>query len=116
MEVLLALTIALLMGVGTYLLLRRSLVKMLFAFMLIGAGSNLLLFASSDLVRAKAPVVTQGEVQPQGTTSDPLAQALILTAIVISFGIIIFALVLVKRQFVETGTEDLDHLDPEDPT
>jgi len=116
MEVLLSLTIALLMGVGTYLLLRRSLVKMLFAFMLIGAASNLLLFSSADLVRAKAPVVNLGEAQPQGVTSDPLAQALILTAIVISFGIIIFALVLVKRQFVETGTEDLDHLDPEDPT
>lgn len=116
MEVLLSLTIALLMGVGTYLLLRRSLVKMLFAFMLIGAASNLLLFASSDLVRAKAPLVNVGEAQPQGATSNPLAQALILTAIVISFGIIIFALVLVKRQFIETGTEDLDHLDPEDPT
>ncbi len=116
MEVLLALTIALLMGVGTYLLLRRSLVKMLFAFMLMGAGSNLLILSSSSLERAKAPLVPPGELQPQGVTSDPLAQALILTAIVISFGIIIFALVLVKRQFVETGTEDLDHLDPEDPT
>lgn len=114
MEVLLALAVALLMGFGTYLLLRRSLVKMLFAFMLIGAGSNLLLLVSSDLVRAKAPLAEAGQAQPQGFTSDPLAQALILTAIVISFGVIIFALVLVKRQFVETGTEDLDQLGVED--
>ncbi len=113
MQIVLAIVVALLMGTGVYLLLRRSLVKMLFAFMLLGAGSNLLLFVSSRLVRGKAPLIPAGQVRPEGVTSDPLAQSLILTAIVISFGVLIFAMVLVKRQFVESGTEDLDLLDTE---
>jgi multicomponent Na+:H+ antiporter subunit C len=111
-----SLIVALLFGFGVYLLLRRSLVKMLFAFMLIGSGANLLLFFSGRLVRGRAPLAHPGQMQPEGVTSDPLAQALILTAIVISFGVLIFAMVLVKRQFVESGTEDLDLLDSEERT
>jgi multicomponent Na+:H+ antiporter subunit C len=42
--------------------------------------------------------------------SDPVPQALILTAIVISFGVTAFALILIKRTYQETGTDDLDAL------
>jgi multicomponent Na+:H+ antiporter subunit C len=111
MEVLLAVCVGALYGGGVYMLLRRSIVRLLFAFVLLGAGANLLIFASAGIVRGRAPIAPPGQPAPIAPVSDPLAQALILTAIVISFGVLAFAMVLVKRQYDTMGTDDLDTLD-----
>lgn len=111
MEVLLAVCVGALYAGGVYMLLRRSIVRLLLAFVLLGAGANVLIFASAGIVRGRAPIAAPGQTAPEPPVSDPLAQALILTAIVISFGVLAFAMVLVKRQYDTMGTDDLDTLD-----
>jgi multicomponent Na+:H+ antiporter subunit C len=55
-------------------------------------------------------VIPAGATQPTAPYADPLPQALILTAIVISFGVLAFAVVLFHRTYQTTGTDDLDEL------
>lgn len=114
MEVLLAGLIGLLYTLGVYMLLRRSLVKSIIGLALLGTATNLLIFVCAGLVRAKPPIIREPfERLPLGT-ADPLAQALILTAIVISFGVLAFAMVLIKRTYTTFGTDDPDELDKGD--
>lgn len=96
---------------GIYLLLRRSLVKIVLGIVLLGHGTNLLLFAAGRTVRATAPVVAAGTEALESPFADPVPQALVLTAIVIGFAIQAFALVLFKRAFASTGTDDVDAMD-----
>jgi multicomponent Na+:H+ antiporter subunit C len=111
MELILSLAVGCLYGAGVYMLLRRSIVRLLLGFILLGAGSCLLIFVSAGIVRARAPIALPGQTAPLPPYADPLAQALILTAIVISFGVLSFAMVLVRRQYKVMGTDDLDTLD-----
>lgn len=108
MERELAFVIWALFTAGFYLMLRRSIVRLLFGLVLLSHGANLLIFASAGLVRGSAPLVADGALIPEGEYADPLPQALILTAIVISFGVIAFAMVLFQRAYSETGADDLD--------
>lgn len=111
MTVLLAALIGVLYAAGAYLMLRRSIVKLLFGLLLIGNATNLLIFVAARLVRGRAPIVPDGAVRPESPFADPLGQALILTAIVISFAVLAFALVLVKKTFLAVGDDDLDALE-----
>jgi multicomponent Na+:H+ antiporter subunit C len=110
MEALLAVVVAGLYAAGFYLLLRRSLVKVVLGLALLGHGANLLIFTAAGIVRGGAPLVP-----PDGhaghTFADPLPQALILTAIVIGFGVLAFALVLFRRVWQNTGSEVLGPTD-----
>lgn len=110
MQVVLAIAAGLLFGFGVYMLLRRSVIKILFAFILLSAGANLLIFGSSQLARGRAPIAVAGESAPAAPVSDPLAQALILTAIVISFGVLAFAMVVVRRLYDALGDDDVDRI------
>lgn len=110
MEIVLAIIVGLLYASGIYLMLRRSLVKMIVGLVLLGNGVNLLIFLLGGLVRGKPPIIPPtgdllGEIY-----ADPVPQALILTAIVISFGLQAFAIVLIKRTYVVVGTDDLDEI------
>jgi multicomponent Na+:H+ antiporter subunit C len=107
MELWLTLAIGVLFGTGTYLVLRRSLLKVVIGFSLISHGTNLLLLTTGKLKRGAVPIVVEGY---GGTYTDPLPQALILTAIVISFAVTAFMLALVYRTYQSLGTDDLDHL------
>lgn len=107
MELLLTLAIGVLFGAGTFLVLRRSLLKVVIGFSLISHGTNLLLLATGKLKRGEVPILMDGF---NGTYTDPLPQALILTAIVISFGVTAFMLALVYRTYQELGTDDLDQM------
>jgi multicomponent Na+:H+ antiporter subunit C len=109
MEPLTAVLAGTLYGAGLYLLLSRNLVRLLFGLALISHAANLLIFVSAGLTRGRPPIVEQ-EAIALGTSADPLPQALILTAIVISFGVFAFALVLVRRAIVLSGTEDVEAL------
>ncbi len=106
--VLLAIAVGVLYAAGLYMLLRRSIVKMLIGLALLSNASNLLIFASSGLRRGSPPLVPKGQETISVAHTDPLPPALILTAIVISFAILSFACVLVKRTYAVTGTDDTD--------
>lgn len=97
-----------LFGAGVYLMMRRSIVKLIIGLGLVGHAGNLLVFATSRVVRARPPIVEEGS---QGLTqphADPLPQALILTAIVIGFSVLAFMMVLASRVYKALGTDDTD--------
>ena len=108
MEMLLSLVIGGLYAVGFYLMLRRSLAKLIIGLSLLSNATNLLIFTAGGLTRAEPPLVPRGADRPTGPFADPLPQAMILTAIVIGFGVLAFALVLAYRAYQTTGSEDLD--------
>jgi len=107
---LLALVIGVLYAAGLYLAMRRSLVKLVLGLALLGHAANLLIFVAAGLTRATAPFVPLGAAEPTPPFADPVPQALVLTAIVIGFGVQAFALVLLKRAHAETGHDDLDRM------
>ena len=110
MTTLLAIVVGILYAAGLYLVMRRSVVKLVLGLALLGHAANLLIFTVGRLSRAAAPIVPPGAERLVPPHADPVPQALILTAIVIGFGVQAFALVLVKRAHRETGTDDLDAL------
>jgi multicomponent Na+:H+ antiporter subunit C len=106
-ELWLTLAIGVLFATGTYLVLRRSLLKVVIGFSLISHGTNLLLLTTGKLKRGEVPILIEGYPGPY---TDPLPQALILTAIVISFAVTAFMLALVYRTYQSLGTDDLDRM------
>ncbi|MBP7960695.1 MAG: NADH-quinone oxidoreductase subunit K [Caldilineaceae bacterium] len=89
---------ALFMG-GTYLILRRGEIKLILGLALLSHGVNLLLFGTGTLKRGIPPILDKSQILGDiSAYPDPLPQALILTAIVISFGITAFVIVLVNRR------------------
>jgi multicomponent Na+:H+ antiporter subunit C len=108
MEVLLAIVIGALYAAGLYMMLRRSFVKLVIGLALLGYASSLLIFTVNGVTRGQPPLVLEGMTQPVEPFADPLPQALILTAIVIGFGVQAFALVLFKRTYQSAHTDDLD--------
>lgn len=110
MEVLLAVTIGALYAAGLYMMMRRSIVKLVIGLSLLGYASSLLIFTVNGVTRGAPPLVPEGMTQPVEPFADPLPQALILTAIVIGFGVQAFALVLFKRTYQSTNTDDLDRI------
>lgn len=103
-----AIVVGVLFGSGVFLLLRRSLFKLVIGLILLGHATNLLIFASGKLTLGRPPFVEQG--QNSLMLADPLPQALILTAIVISLGVTAFALVLAYKFYGVTKISDLDDL------
>lgn len=92
--------------VGTYLLLTRNLIRVILGTAVLSHAVHLLLMTMGGLKKGSVPLL--GE--EAATYTDALPQALILTAIVISFGVTAFFLVLAYRIYQETGTDDLDVL------
>jgi multicomponent K+:H+ antiporter subunit C len=103
MSALLALAIGLLVGCGVYLLLRSRSFSVVLGLVLFSYATNLFLFASGRLTTDQAPLI--GEGPPY---ADPLPQALVLTAIVISFAMTAFAAVLALRARGELGSDHVD--------
>lgn len=110
METVLAIVVGGLYASGIYLMLRRSLVKLVIGLALLSHAANLLIFTIGRLTRAGAPIVVEGQTHPAMPVADPLPQALILTAIVISFGVTAFAVVLLQRAYQAVGSDDLDKM------
>jgi len=110
MDVLLALLAGVLTAAGVYLLLHRSLLRMLFGVILLSNAVNLILFVAGRTLRAAPPIIPTGLTVPADPVANPLPQALILTAIVIGFGLVAFAFVLLYRAYATFGTLDADEL------
>ena len=91
-------------AIGTFLVLRRDVVRVVWGVAILGQGANVYLVTVGGL-EGLAPVGGHGVADP-ATVSDPLVQALVLTAIVIGFGTTALALVLTFRVYEEHGTID----------
>ena len=107
MELLLVFLIGSLYASGIYMMLRRSMVKLLIGIILLGNGANLLIFLLGRITKGKPPVITDVSGLFTDLYADPVPQALILTAIVISFGVQSFAIVLLKRVYVLINSDVL---------
>lgn len=102
--------IGVLVSTGVYLLIERSITRMLLGLLLFGNGINLLILTSGGQ-DGDPPIIGHDSVHE--SMADPLAQAMILTAIVITMGIASFILALAYRSFKIT-TADIVQNDPED--
>lgn len=114
MDNLLAITIGVIYAVSFYLMLRRSMVKIILGVLVFGQGVNLLIFLSAGLTRSQEAFLGPGYEPPPAPYSDPLPQALILTAIVIGFGVLAFTLALMHRTHRVVGSDDIDELQQSD--
>ncbi len=110
MEILFATTIGLLYAAGLFMILRRSLVKLIIGLVLLSNGANLLIFLLGGITKGGPPIIPEDSKVITEAFADPLPQALILTAIVISFGLQSFAIILIKRAYKVVGTDDLDQI------
>jgi multicomponent Na+:H+ antiporter subunit C len=108
MEIILAIVIGVLYGAGIYLMLRRSLVKLLIGLAMLSHAANLLIFTAAGLTRGMPPVIAPDATTLEAPYADPLPQALILTAIVIGLGVIAFFLALSFKVYRAFGSDDLD--------
>ena len=108
MEALVASAVGVMFGSGVYLMLRARTFPVVVGLALFTYAINLMIFLSGRLMVGEAPVI-----RPDATVyPDPLPQALVLTAIVIAFGMTAFVIVLALRAHRELGT---DHVDGEEP-
>jgi len=114
METWLAVVVGGLYAAGFYLLMRRSIVKLILGLALLGHAANLLIFTVGRVTRETPPIVPPGAQILEKPFADPVPQALILTAIVIGFGVQAFALVLLRKAYQATGSEDIDAMSTTD--
>src|SRR4051794_35307260 len=105
-----AFTVGIMAAGSVYLMLSHNLVRVLFGLILLSNAANFVIFAAGGMTEGLPPLIGAGERALAGSYSNPLPQALILTAIVISFGLLAFALVLVYRGYQELGTVDSDRM------
>ncbi|MGF7160476.1 multicomponent Na+:H+ antiporter subunit C [Rhodoligotrophos appendicifer] len=110
MEALLSLTVAALFGVAVYLLLSRSIIRLLLGIVTLGNATNLLIFTAGRITGLAPPLVPAGQEQATEAMANALPQALILTAIVISFSLFAYVLVLSYRAYQELGTDNSDEM------
>jgi multicomponent Na+:H+ antiporter subunit C len=110
MDLLLAIIVGILYAAGMYMMLRRSILKLIIGLILLSHAANLFIFTISRITRGNPPLIEEGEAYISGPYADPVPQALILTAIVISFGVQSFAIVLLKKVYQAANTDDLDQL------
>jgi multicomponent Na+:H+ antiporter subunit C len=94
-----------LFAAGTYLVLQRPLARILLGLALLGHGANLLLLSAGG--RAGEPAFIADGGPPAGA-ADPLPQALVLTAIVITFAVTAFLAVLAYRAYRLTGSDAVE--------
>jgi multicomponent Na+:H+ antiporter subunit C len=115
MEALLALLIGALVAASVYLMLSRHVVRFLFGLVLFSNAVNLLLFAAGRVLWGEPPLVPDGASAPLEAVANPLPQALILTAIVIGFGLLVFALALAYRSYYVLRTTEMDEMREAEP-
>jgi multicomponent Na+:H+ antiporter subunit C len=94
--------IAVLFAVGSYLLMERSLTRVALGVGVIGNGVNVLIIASGSDA-GEAPIIGR-----EGVLTDPLPQALVLTAIVIGFALLTFLMTLAWRNWTITGNDEVE--------
>lgn len=110
METALAILSGFLVAVAVYLMLSGNLLRFLFGLLLLSNGMNLAIFAAGRLTPGSPPLLgPQGEL-PDAVMANALPQALLLTAIVIGFGLFAFALALTIRSYRSFGHLEVDRM------
>ena len=109
MEALVSLLVGIMTASAVYLLLRARIFPVVLGLSLLGYAVNVFLFASGGLRLDSAPLVEHGYIQ----LPDPLPQALVLTAIVIGFGMTAFLVALALRALRDLGGDHVDGGDAE---
>jgi multicomponent Na+:H+ antiporter subunit C len=108
LESLFAIVAGILVSAAVYMLLRRSIVKLIIGVSLLSYAINLIIFVAAGLTRAYAPILSPEHGDTTILFADPLPQAFILTAIVINFGVLSFVSVLLIRLYALTQSDDIN--------
>ncbi|WP_298560177.1 Na(+)/H(+) antiporter subunit C [Streptomyces luteogriseus] len=104
-DVTMSLAVGGLVAIGFYLMLQRSLMRIVLGFILIGHGTNLLLLAGGGT--PGRPPLLEGETADPARLADPLPQAMALTSIVITFGLTAFLVALAYRSWRLSGHDEV---------
>ncbi len=104
MELLISTGVGVLVAAGVYLVLRARTFPVIVGLALLSYAVNLLIFSMGRLVVDRPPILSLH----LDAYTDPLPQALVLTAIVISFGMTALIVVIILRSFLETGSDHVD--------
>src|SRR5689334_30485 len=115
MEVALSAVVGAFFTAAIYLMLSRHMIRMLLGIALFGNAVNLLIFVAGRIASEVPPIIPAGMQTPPAATANPLPQALILTAIVISFSFFAFLLVLAYRTYQDLGTDEVDRMRVAEP-
>ena len=108
MEFALASAIGVLTAVGVFLMLRARTFDVILGMTFLSYATNLLIFSSGRLAEGKPPVLREGVAAELGNYTDPLPQALVLTAIVIAFAMTAVSIVLAMRNRGDNGSDHVD--------
>mgnify|MGYP001371840210 CR=1 FL=1 len=114
MELLVAIAIAALSGSGIWLLLRPRTYQVIIGLSLLSYAVNIFIFSMGRLRVGAPPLVEPGVVPDPSQFADPVPQALVLTAIVISFAMTALFLVVLLASRGLTGTDHVDGREPEE--
>jgi multicomponent Na+:H+ antiporter subunit C len=106
MEIFMSIVSGFLVAAGVYLLLQKQILKIIIGTAILSHAAHLLILTMGKLDRGAPPVIKEGIT----TYVDPLPQALILTSIVISFGVTSYLLVLAYRTYNENKTDNMEQL------
>jgi len=115
METALCFTVAVFFAVSIYLLLSKHIIRILLGVAIFGNAVNLTIFTAGRVTSEVPPIIPEGMSTPDIATANPLPQALILTAIVISFSFFAFLLVLAFRTYQELGTDNTEDMRVAEP-
>jgi multicomponent Na+:H+ antiporter subunit C len=102
---LIALIIGVLIGTGTYLMLKKTAFKVVLGLFLYGQAANVLIVSMGGIKLGEPPILVNDSPL---VYTDPLVQALVLTAIVIGFGVTAFLLVLIYRAYQTHDSDEVD--------
>lgn len=117
MEFLFAITVGVMVSAAVYLMLSNNLLRFIFGLVLISNAANLTIFVSGRLTDGAPPLIPEGADVPLVDVANALPQALVLTAIVIGFGLFAFAIVLVFRAWTTLNSltpDDMRLAEPEE--
>lgn len=115
METALSVLVGLFFAVSIYLMLSKHIIRILLGVAILGNAVNMLIFTAGRITREVPPIIPEELDVPATAVANPLPQALILTAIVISFSFFAFLLVLAYRAYQELGTDDTDEMRVAEP-
>ncbi|MGP9791722.1 Na+/H+ antiporter subunit C [Roseinatronobacter sp. NSM] len=110
MEALTALVVGVLVSASVYLMLARNFMRFMFGLILLSNAANLVIFASGRMTKGAPALVPYGADSPVGVVGNALPQALVLTAIVIGFGLLAFTLALAFETYRRLRTMDTDKM------
>ena len=110
MEPVMAILVGVMVAGSVYLILGRNLIRFIFGLVLASNAVNLLLFTGGRLGQSSPPLIPEGALTPAGPVANALPQALMLTAIVIGFALLVFVFVLFYRAYQEIGTVDTEFM------